>query len=122
MLPRATGIIAIGATVEDVGFDLHVNDSAIGDLRSKAEQLVPALAQADVVETWAGLRPGTPDKLPIMGETQIRNYFVSTGHYRSGILLAPASALAMSELILSGRTSFDLTPFSPHRFARNEAA
>jgi glycine oxidase len=122
MLPRATGIIAIGATVEDVGFDTHVDTLAIADLRSKAEQLIPALAQADVVETWAGLRPGTPDKLPIMGETHIRNYFVSTGHYRSGILLAPASAVAMSELILNGRTSFDLQPFSPRRFARNEAA
>jgi glycine oxidase len=122
MLPRASGAIAIGATVEDVGFDIHVDKTVIADLRSKAEKLVPALAGADILESWAGLRPGTPDKLPIMGKTETHGYFVCTGHYRSGILLAPASAVALSELVLNGKTRFDLTPFSPHRFARDEAA
>jgi glycine/D-amino acid oxidase-like deaminating enzyme len=79
-------------------------------------RLVPKFAEARMHEAWAGLRPGTPDNLPVIGATSIRNYFACTGHYRDGILLAPASAAAIAKVIQGATCSFDLAPFSPHRF------
>lgn len=115
MLPRESGVVAIGATVEEAGFD-RTTDRGCDALLASASALVPALSDAEVVAKWAGLRPGTPDDLPILGTTAVRGYYVATGHYRSGILLAPVTARIMAEVILSGRTSMDISPFSPARF------
>jgi glycine oxidase len=128
IVPRLLGPDAgraiIGATVEDVGFDKTVHASAIASLHAEAAALVPALAGARVLETWAGLRPATADRLPLLGAhpTQAR-HFVAAGHYRNGILLAPATAQMMADLVLnqpddrqSGNPSLDLSAFSPARF------
>jgi len=117
LVPRSDGRILIGATVEDVGFDKRVEPEAIKHLQRQAEQLVPALAQAKIHENWAGLRPGTPDDLPVLGETANGGYFVATGHFRNGILLAPITSLVMSRLIRGEAPGFALEAFSPARFA-----
>lgn len=116
LVPRAGGRITVGSTVEEAGFDKHVDPATIQTLHQAAAHLIPTLGEARLHEAWTGLRPGTPDALPIMGATMIKNYFISTGHFRNGILLAPASALVMAELITGGRALLDLTPLSPARF------
>jgi glycine oxidase len=116
LLPRLGGLIAVGATVEEAGFDKRVDPDVAKKLQSAAAAIIPSLADAKIHESWAGLRPGTPDDLPIIGQTEMPGYFVATGHYRNGILLAPVTAKVISELIVSGRSTLDLTPFSPLRF------
>ena len=81
-----------------------------------ALELNPELAGSKVHEAWTGLRPGTPDELPILGETSTAGYVVATGHYRDGILLAPITAQLMTDLILGRSANRDLTRFSPSRF------
>jgi glycine oxidase len=117
MLPRLSGTIAVGATVEESSFDRATTPVALHGLREAAIAVLPPLAQARIHESWAGLRPGSPDGLPILGETSWPGYFAATGHFRHGILLAPATARAMAELIVSGHTRLDLSPFSPQRFS-----
>lgn len=120
IVPRTIGTTAkraiIGATVEDSGFDKTVNPSDIAHLRSRAAELLPAIAEAPEVETWAGLRPSTPDNLPLICSIPgHENQFLATGHYRNGILLAPATARVMAELISGVRPSLDVTAFSALR-------
>jgi glycine oxidase len=118
LIPRSNGRLVIGATVEDAGFDKRVEPEAIQRLHQGAAMLVPSIGQARILEDWAGLRPATPDKLPIMGATAIENYFTSTGHYRDGILLAPISARVMAQLIRGQKLDFELAEFSLARFLK----
>ena len=120
IVPRtndAAGVRAIiGATVESAGFDKTVYPADIGRLRSLAARLLPAIAEAPELETWAGLRPSTPDDLPLLGPLpEHRNQFLATGHFRNGILLAPVTARVMAQLIAGEQPSVDLAPFSPLR-------
>jgi glycine oxidase len=78
--------------------------------------LVPALGEARVLEAWAGLRPGTPDDLPILGATSAPGYLVATGHFRDGILLAPVTAHVMTQVITGVQLDYDISSFSPLRF------
>ncbi len=112
----------IGATAEEAGFDKRTVPEAIQKLRQAALDLVPNLANARILEAWAGLRPGTPDGLPILGTTPTPGYFVATGHFRDGILLAPATARVMGQLMTGQMTTapesrMDLSNFSATRFA-----
>jgi len=118
IVPRSSGKILIGATLEDIGFDKSVDPSAIRDLQNLAAKYVPALASARVTQSWAGLRPGTPDDLPILGKTDIPGIFVATGHFRNGILLAPITAHIMADLIHGHPSPLDIHAFSPDRFHR----
>jgi glycine oxidase len=120
IVPRTSGPNAgraiIGATIEDAGFDKTVHPSDIDHLRSLAAALLPPLADAPQLEAWAGLRPATPDGLPLLGALPTQpNHFIATGHYRDGILLAPATAHVMAQLLLGETPSIDLAPFSPDR-------
>jgi glycine oxidase len=117
LVPRSSGKILVGATVEDAGFDKSVEPETVENLHRAAAVLIPELAAALVVQSWAGLRPGTPDDLPIMGETETRGIFVSGGHFRNGILLAPVAAKVMADLIMGRPSEIDISPFSPARFA-----
>lgn len=117
LVPRSDGRILIGATVEEAGFDKRTVPDTIRRLRDAAVRLIPRLADARILEDWAGLRPGTPDDLPILGATDTPGYFVATGHFRNGILLAPVTAEAMAELITGSKCSYDLSAFSPSRFS-----
>ena len=116
IVPRSSGKILIGATVEDMGFDKSVDAFAIQQLRTAAAKYVPALASAPITQSWAGLRPGTPDDLPILGPTDIPHVFIATGHFRNGILLAPITAKIMAGLILGQPSPLDINAFSPDRF------
>jgi len=116
LIPRSDGRMLIGTTVEEAGFDKRTVPEMILKLRHAAVDLVPRLGDARIVEAWAGLRPGTPDGLPIMGATPTPGYFVATGHFRDGILLAPVTARVVSQLITGQAPDFDLSAFSPRRF------
>jgi glycine oxidase len=116
LIPRSDGRLLVGATVEEAGFDKRTDLATIQRLHHAALALVPELRNARILEDWAGLRPGTPDALPILGETQTPGYYVATGHFRDGILLAPITAEVMAALIEGRVPEFDLTAFSPARF------
>ena len=117
LIPRSDGRLLVGATVEEAGFDKRTDRATIQRLHHAALKLVPQLREAEILEDWAGLRPGTPDALPILGETETRGYYVATGHFRDGILLAPITAQVMTAVIEGRRPEHDLTAFSPSRFA-----
>ncbi len=117
LVPRSNGRIVIGSTLENAGYDKHTDVNTIQRLFHAALELAPGLADCKVHEDWAGLRPGTPDDLPILGETSTAGYLVATGHYRDGILLAPITAQIMTSLIMREPLSQDLTPLSPSRFS-----
>ena len=87
LVPRSSGKVLIGATVEDVGYDKSVDPATIHSLLSAAAKYLPELASATITHSWAGLRPGTPDGLPILGPTETPGIFVASGHFRNGILL-----------------------------------
>jgi glycine oxidase len=116
LVPRSDGRIVIGSTLEDAGYNKQTDVNTIQRLLHAARELMPALANARVHEDWAGLRPGTPDSLPILGETSTRGYFIASGHYRDGILLAPITSQVMTDGILGKPSMHDLAPFSPTRF------
>jgi glycine oxidase len=116
LVPRSDGRILIGASVEEAGYDKRTDADTIKEMYQTAIRWVPALAQGRILESWAGLRPGTPDSLPIMGATPTPGYFVATGHFRDGILLAPITAYLMTQLILGAEPDHDLSPFRPNRF------
>ncbi len=120
IVPRTSGPhsgrAVIGATVEDAGFDKSLHPFDINRLRNLAAALLPPLADAPQLEAWAGLRPATPDGLPLLGALPAHpNHFIATGHYRDGILLAPATAHVMAQLLSGESPSIDLVPFSPTR-------
>ncbi|HZE82461.1 MAG TPA: glycine oxidase ThiO [Candidatus Polarisedimenticolia bacterium] len=116
IVPRSSGKILIGATVEDVGFDKSVDPSAIQQLLNAAEKYLPELVSAPITHSWAGLRPGTPDDLPIIGPTDASRVFVATGHFRNGILLAPITAQIMADLIGGRPSPMDISAFAVKRF------
>ena len=117
LVPRNDGRILAGATVEYVGFDKHVTAGAIEKILSDAIELAPGLAKARIEETWAGLRPDSPDHLPIVGPTDLEGLLIATGHFRSGVLLTPITARLMREWITEQRVSVDWERLSPMRFA-----
>ena len=121
LIPRSDGRLLAGATVEEAGFDKRTVPETIQRLRRAAISMLPALAEAHVLEDWAGLRPGTPDNLPILGATSVPGYFAATGHFRDGILLAPVPAHAMTQLLETGKSEYELAPFSAERFALRAA-
>lgn len=121
LVPRPDGRIMVGSTLEEAGFEKGVTQEGLQKIRSAAVELVPQLVNAEVVETWSGLRPGTPDDLPILGPTDTEGLLVATGHYRNGILLAPITAKLVREWIVSGRSSVNVEPFSPLRFQNSRS-
>jgi len=114
LVPRHDGRLLVGATVEDEGFDVRVTALAMRTLLDAALEALPSLGSFALAETWAGVRPGTPDGLPYLGATALDGYVVACGHYRNGILLAPASAAAIADL-LEGHEPEAVAAFSPRR-------
>ena len=115
LVPRSDGRTIVGSTLEEAGFNKQIDIDTIEALFHSAIKLIPSLAKARQHEVWAGLRPGTPDNLPVMGPTSTLGYFVASGHYRDGILLAPATTRILTEAIV-GKAPAGLIPFSPNRF------
>jgi glycine oxidase len=123
VVPRNDGRILCGATVEHVGFDKTVTASGVHANLDAAIELAPVLASARIEETWAGLRPDTPDHLPILGPTELEGLLIATGHFRSGVLLTPITAKLIGEFIAEKTPSVDWEKFSPMRFqAAQESA
>lgn len=117
LVPRRDGRIVVGATVEEQGFDTTVTAGAVYQLLRDAYELVPGLWELELLECVAGLRPGSPDNAPMLGESGLEGLLVATGHYRSGILLTPLTAETMTELLVTGRTPARIQSVSPQRFA-----
>ncbi len=116
IIPRSDRRILLGATVEDAGFDKRTDAETIERLYRAAARVVPNIGEMRIHDAWAGLRPASPDNLPILGETTVPGYFAATGHYRDGIMMAPVSAELLTQLVLGKPAQFDLQPFSPNRF------
>jgi len=116
LIPRSDGRLLVGATVEEAGYDKRTDPATVQRLHRAALEIVPQLRDARILEDWAGLRPGTPDALPILGATSIPGYYVATGHFRDGILLAPITAQVMTAVIEGRQAEHDLTAFSAARF------
>ena len=116
VVQRRDGRLLVGSTVERVGFEKSLTLEGIHGILGGLRQFTGALDACVFIESWAGLRPYTKDRLPILGATPVEGLYAATGHFRHGILLAPITAHLMAELILSGRASFDLSPFAPDRF------
>lgn len=122
LIPRSDGRILAGATVEEAGFDKRTDPATMQRFQRAAIALVPELRDAKILEDWAGLRPGTADALPILGATTTPGYYVATGHFRDGILLAPITAGVMADVITAKEPACDLAAFSPSRFSSPEGA
>jgi glycine oxidase len=117
MVPRRNGELIIGATNEDVGFDRSITPSGVGSLLERAQHLSRYLAHLPIGEMWTGLRPATPDGLPVIGKAGVGGLFYATGHYRNGILLAPVTATALASIMDNRQPPVSLEAFAPSRFA-----
>jgi glycine oxidase len=115
LVPRDDGRLLIGSTLEFVGFEREVTAGAVRDLLRHATALVPALERAALRATWSNFRPYTKDELPLLGSTPIPGLFLSTGHYRNGILLAPISAEIVRAAVLHQRAPLSTAAFRPER-------
>ena len=116
VVPRDDGHTLVGSTEEDAGFDVTTSSRVARDLMATALKLCPVLSQANVLATWAGLRPGNHDGHPYIGRAAgMENIIVASGHKRAGLQLAPATAEVVVELVLGRSPSIDLTPFSLDR-------
>jgi glycine oxidase len=114
LIPRRDGLVLAGSTLEYTGFDKKTTRLARDILSRSAIHLVPELAQADIIKQWAGLRPGTADGIPFIGECPgIKGLYLNTGHFRNGVAMAPASVQVLLDR-MSGREGFtDYDPFLP---------
>jgi glycine/D-amino acid oxidase-like deaminating enzyme len=117
LVPRDDGRLLVGATAEDRGFRRGLSADGIHGVLDACLRLVPTLSPAPIVEFWSGFRPGTPDGLPILGEHPgVERLYLASGHFRNGILLAPATARAMGALIAGTDEPGPPPEFHPGRF------
>jgi glycine oxidase len=121
LVPRQGGELVLGATVEERGFDATVTAGAVYELLRDAHRIVPGVTELELRESIAGLRPGSPDNAPLVGEAAagsggVSGLVVATGHYRNGILQAPLTADAVAALVTGGEPPPELAPFTPTRF------
>jgi len=114
VVPRASGETVVGATIEEAGYDTATTEEATAALLLGARRAVPAVAELELVEVVASLRPGTPDDRPLIGEFE--GLLVAGGHYRNGILLAPVTADAIAALLTGENPPPEIAPFDPQRF------
>jgi glycine oxidase len=111
-VPREDGRLLVGSTLEDVGFDLRVTSEAVRELLDIALDWIPEFRAAEMECCWAGLRPASADGRPYLGRVSgLQNAFIAAGHYRSGLILAPATATLMAQLIRGREPDFDMSPF-----------
>jgi glycine oxidase len=121
LVPRENGEIVLGATMEEQGFDQTVTVGATSELLSDARGLLPGVSELALVETSAGLRPGSPDNAPLLGPTAWPGLALAAGHYRNGILLTPITADIIAEYLVSGDIAAAYTAFDPRRFTKADA-
>jgi len=113
LIPRRDGHVLVGSTMEYVGYDKSTTEEAREALSAAAFKLVPGLADFPLVKHWAGLRPGSPIGVPYIGEhPEISGLFVSAGHFRNGVVMAPASARLLADLVLGRTPVLDPEPYA----------
>jgi glycine oxidase len=117
MVPREDGRLMIGATVEERGFDTTVTAGGVHELLREAYRLLPEIAELELAEAVAGLRPGSPDNAPLIGRGAAAGLLVATGHFRNGVLQAPVTAASVTALLAGDEPPVGLDAFSPRRFA-----
>jgi glycine oxidase len=117
LVPRADGRLIVGATVEERGFDTTVTAGGVHELLREAYRLIPEIAELELLEATAGLRPGSPDNAPLIGPGGADGLLIATGHFRNGVLQAPLTADCIAALLGDEDPPVDLRPFSPQRFA-----
>jgi glycine oxidase len=122
LVPREDGRLIAGSTLENAGFDKSQTPGGLRRILGAAVEMIPGLENAPILETWSGLRPDTPDHLPILGPTDIDGLSIATGHHRNGILLAPITARLARQWMLGQATDLPLEPFLPSRFATSPGA
>ncbi|QMU75889.1 glycine oxidase ThiO [Streptacidiphilus sp. PB12-B1b] len=122
LVPRADGELVVGATTEEQGFDTTVTAGGVYELLRDAHELVPGITELELVESSAGLRPGSPDNAPLLGPTALPGLVAATGHHRNGVLLTPVTADALAAYLGTGVLPPEAEPFSPARFAAPAAA
>ncbi|MER6145617.1 glycine oxidase ThiO [Streptomyces sparsogenes] len=116
LVPRENGELVVGATSEELGWDTTVTAGGVYELLRDAHELVPGITELPLVETRAGLRPGSPDNAPLLGPSALPGLLMATGHYRNGVLLTPVTGDVMAEVLTSGQLPEEARPFSPRRF------
>jgi glycine oxidase len=113
-IPRRDGHVLVGSTLEYTGFDKSTTEEALASLKASAAELLPALAKAEVVGHWAGLRPGSPEGIPYIGELESHpGLWLNCGHFRNGLVLAPASCRLLADLMLGREPILDPRPYAP---------
>jgi glycine oxidase len=117
LVPRQSGELVIGATQEELGPDTRVTAGGVWELLRDARTLVPGITELELAEAVAGLRPGTPDNAPVIGPSSVPGLVFATGHFRAGVLLAPATASIVADYLATGRMADSALPFLPQRFA-----
>lgn len=117
LIPRGDGRVTVGATIERAGFDETVDELTVRRMAASARALLPDAEAPAQMEMWAGLRPGTPDLLPVLGAAEKPHCWHATGHYRDGILLAPVTGRVMAQAITGETPDVVLDPYAPARFA-----
>ena len=116
LVPRGDGRLIIGATSDEVGFDKRVTAGGLFSLLRGAYETLPGVTEFALIETWAGLRPGSLDNDPVLGHTPLHGLVLATGHYRNGILLAPATAQYIADAVMNGTQPTAIAPFAMARF------
>ncbi len=118
LVPRDSGELVIGATQEEMGPDTTVTAGGVWQLLRDARAIVPGITELELTEAVAGLRPGTPDNAPVLGASDLPGLVIATGHFRSGVLLAPVTADLIADLLVTGTPAAAAGPFRPQRFTQ----
>lgn len=118
LVPRESGELVVGATSEELGWDTTVTAGGVYELLRDAHELLPGLTELPLVETGAGLRPGSPDNAPLLGPTALAGLHLATGHYRNGVLLTPVTGDALAAVLTGGELPDVARPFAATRFGR----
>lgn len=112
LIPRRDGHVLVGSTLEDVGFDKSTTKEAATQLHAAAAGIFPRLAGEQPIQHWAGLRPGSPDNIPVISRhPDIENLYVNSGHFRYGVTMAPGSAKLLCNMIFDQPQPFDVSPY-----------
>jgi glycine oxidase len=116
VIPRQDGVVLVGSTVEEAGFDDSTTEEAGRDLREAAAAIMPLLGTLAVQGQWAGLRPGSPEGVPMIGAVPgFSGLWLNTGHFRNGVNLAPGSAELLEALLSGAQPALDPAPYDPAR-------
>lgn len=113
-IPRRDGRVLFGSTLEFTGFEKEITEVAREDMHARAVEMFPELAGAKIERQWAGLRPGSPDGIPYIGpHPELRGLYVNAGHFRNGVVLAPASTRLLADLMLAQAPILNPKPYAP---------